>query len=168
MKKKPSIILDYNKTKGGVDTVDKKIASYTCRRKTNRWPVVVFTNILDISVINAFVLFNSVCPEWNNKKHHRRRLFIQSLGEALIKPHMKKRVHLPRSTGARNIITNLCSSNAELSNTPGSSTEVTGAQKRGRCGSCQNSYNRHTSKCTICKKFICKAHTRNVCYQCMK
>ena len=44
--KKPRIILDYNKTEGGVDSVDKKIACYTCKRKTNRWPVVVFSNIL--------------------------------------------------------------------------------------------------------------------------
>ena len=61
--KKPRIILDYNKTKYGVDSVDKKIAHYTYKRKTNRWSVVVFSNILDISVNNAFVLFISVFPD---------------------------------------------------------------------------------------------------------
>jgi len=61
--KKPRIILHYNKTKYGVDSVDKKIAYYTYKRKTNRWSVVVFSNILDISVNNAFVLFISVFPD---------------------------------------------------------------------------------------------------------
>jgi len=39
--KKPKIILDYNATKGAVDTLDKLIATYTCMRKTNRWPVIL-------------------------------------------------------------------------------------------------------------------------------
>ncbi|XP_037552794.1 piggyBac transposable element-derived protein 4-like, partial [Nematolebias whitei] len=45
--KKPEIILDYNKNKGGVDTLDKLTATYTCQRMTRRWPMVVFYNILD-------------------------------------------------------------------------------------------------------------------------
>ena len=40
--KKPKIILDYNATKGAVVTLDKLIATYTCKRKTKRWPVTVF------------------------------------------------------------------------------------------------------------------------------
>ena len=46
--KKPQAILNYNSTKGVVDTLDKMISCYTCRRKTKRWPVVVFSNVLDI------------------------------------------------------------------------------------------------------------------------
>ena len=74
--KKPRIILDNNKTKCGVDSVDKKITCYTCKRKTNIWPVAVFSNILDVSVNKAFVLFISVFPDWNAAKHYRRRVFI--------------------------------------------------------------------------------------------
>lgn len=47
--KKPIIILDYNKNKGGVENLDKLTATYTCQRMTKRWPVVVFYNILDVS-----------------------------------------------------------------------------------------------------------------------
>ena len=92
--KKPRIILDYNKTKGGVDSVDKKIAWYTCKRKTNRWPVVVFSNILDISVNNAFVLFIRVFPNWNAANHYRRQLFIETLAESFIKGHTNRRQQL--------------------------------------------------------------------------
>ncbi|KAL7870844.1 hypothetical protein SRHO_G00083410 [Serrasalmus rhombeus] len=58
--KKPIIILDYNKNKGGVDNLDKMTATYTCQRMTRRWPMVVFYNILDVSAYNAFVLWNQI------------------------------------------------------------------------------------------------------------
>ncbi|KAI3372472.1 hypothetical protein L3Q82_022962, partial [Scortum barcoo] len=58
--KKPIIILDYNKNKGGVDNLDKLTASYTCQRMTRRWPMVVFYNILDVSAYNAFVLWTHI------------------------------------------------------------------------------------------------------------
>ncbi|CAK1580708.1 unnamed protein product [Parnassius mnemosyne] len=35
---KPSIIKYYNKTKSGVDTMDKMVTEYTTKRRTNRWP----------------------------------------------------------------------------------------------------------------------------------
>ena len=152
--RKPLIILDYNKTKGGVDTMDKKIAAYTCKRKTNRWPVVVFSNILDVSVNNAYVLFISVFQDWNVTKHHRRRLFIQTIGESLINEHVAERVHPPRLLKRET----LTSSN-------GNSNQFD--KKRGRCSLCEKSDNKHTTKCDICNIFICKNHTKNVCFHCL-
>jgi len=35
--RKPEIILFYNSTKGGVDTVDLMVRYYSCRIKTRRW-----------------------------------------------------------------------------------------------------------------------------------
>ncbi|XP_040268703.1 piggyBac transposable element-derived protein 4-like [Bufo bufo] len=60
--KKPTIILDYNKNKGGVDNLDKLTATYTCQRMTRRWPMAVFSNILDVSAYNAFVLWTHIHP----------------------------------------------------------------------------------------------------------
>ena len=62
IEKKIQIILDYYKTKFGVDTIDQKLASCTSKRKTNRWPFVVFYNLLNLSVNNTFVIFTSVFP----------------------------------------------------------------------------------------------------------
>ncbi len=58
--KKPTIILDYNKNKGGVDNLDKLTATYTCQRMTRRWPIVVFYSILDVSAYNAFMLWTHI------------------------------------------------------------------------------------------------------------
>ncbi|KAM3926735.1 piggyBac transposable element-derived protein 4-like [Leptodactylus fuscus] len=66
--RKPDIILDYNATKGAVDTLDQVISTYTCKRKTNRWPMILFYNILDVSAYNAFVLWREIDPDWNRNK----------------------------------------------------------------------------------------------------
>lgn len=34
---KPSMVLHYNQTRGGVDNLDKVAGTYSCRRKTSRW-----------------------------------------------------------------------------------------------------------------------------------
>ena len=52
--RKPAIILDYNCNKGGVDKLDKVIGTYSCRRMTACWPLVIFHNIIDVSSYNAY------------------------------------------------------------------------------------------------------------------
>ncbi|KAE8277713.1 hypothetical protein D5F01_LYC24274 [Larimichthys crocea] len=59
---KPAVILDYNSNKGGVDNLDKVVATYSCRRMTARWPLAVFHNILDVSSYNAFVIWRELNP----------------------------------------------------------------------------------------------------------
>ena len=79
--KKSKIILDYNVTKVAVDTLDKLIATYTCKRKTNRWPVNVFYNILDTTAYNAFVLWTEINPHWKENILHKRRIYLEELGK---------------------------------------------------------------------------------------
>lgn len=50
---KPEIIMDYNRTKGGVDTVDKLSATFSVARVTRRWPMAVFYAILNIAGTNV-------------------------------------------------------------------------------------------------------------------
>ena len=54
--KKPEVITYYNATKGGVDTMDQMVRWFTTKRKTRRWPMVIFYNMLDISALNAFIV----------------------------------------------------------------------------------------------------------------
>ena len=42
IERKPQMILDYNSCKGGVDTLDQLVRTYSCKRKTNRWPFALF------------------------------------------------------------------------------------------------------------------------------
>ena len=72
--RKPEVILTYNETKAGLDTMDQMTRTYSCKRKTRRWPLVVFYNVLDISAINAYVIWKALNPNWNSNKSHKRRL----------------------------------------------------------------------------------------------
>ncbi|KAF4530517.1 hypothetical protein B566_EDAN018629 [Ephemera danica] len=54
---KPEIIMDYNKYKGGVDTLDQMVHTYTCKRSCRRWPMAVFFNLLDVIGIAALKIW---------------------------------------------------------------------------------------------------------------
>jgi hypothetical protein len=62
---KPEIIMDYNSTKGGVDNLDKLVTGCSYKRRTLRWPLVIFFNILNISPYNAFVIWMALNTDWN-------------------------------------------------------------------------------------------------------
>lgn len=95
-KKLPAIVAYYNRTKGGVDTIDKMLGTYSCKRKSNRWPMAVFSNIIDISALNAFVVYNEINPNFQSKQvKTRRRNFLEQLGHELATPHMMKRTGKP-------------------------------------------------------------------------
>ena len=80
---KPEVILTYSETKAGVDTVYQMTRNYSCKRKTRRWSLVVFYNMLDISAINAYVIWKALNPNWNSKKSRKRRLYLLQLGKEL-------------------------------------------------------------------------------------
>ncbi|KAL6455001.1 hypothetical protein MHYP_G00102710 [Metynnis hypsauchen] len=91
-KKKPEIIQYYNKTKGGVDTMDQMVSNYTCQRRTRRWPMVLWFNVLDVATLNAYTNFTAQHPDYMGGASNARRLFIKELGKELVMPHMKRRM----------------------------------------------------------------------------
>ncbi|KRX63032.1 hypothetical protein T09_11928 [Trichinella sp. T9] len=48
--RKADIVLFYNETKSGVDTLDQPVLVYTCKRRTRRWPMVLWFTTLDCAV----------------------------------------------------------------------------------------------------------------------
>jgi hypothetical protein len=70
--KKPNMILEYNRTRGGVDNADKLVREYSCARRTSRWPLRLFMNMLDIGALNAFIIWMLKNKDWNQSKPHRR------------------------------------------------------------------------------------------------
>lgn len=60
---KPDIILDYNLTKGGVDTCDKMCAAYSVSRVTRRWPQAIFYVLMNIASINSRVVLSFIHPQ---------------------------------------------------------------------------------------------------------
>ncbi|KAF3861194.1 hypothetical protein F7725_001449 [Dissostichus mawsoni] len=60
-----------------------------------------------ISHYDAYVLWTSIEPSWQQQKPYRRRLFIEEVGEMLVTPHIKKRGRLPRSSAAATMVSDL-------------------------------------------------------------
>lgn len=158
--KKPDIIHFYNKTKAGVDALDQLVCNYTCKRKTNRWPVALFCNMLDISAYNSFVLWTKLNPSWNANKKYRRRLYLLELGYSMIDPHIVRRERLPYGKSARN-----AAQQVKIRNEPQPSFTVKpdtkcSNLKRSRCFICPNTANANkvSTKCNNCNKYVCKSH----------
>ena len=88
-KMKPEIITFYNKTKGGVDSVDQMCYNCSVYRRSKWWPMVLIASCLNISVINSFILWKLA-----TKKDATRSEFNKILSRKLIQQQIDKRVSL--------------------------------------------------------------------------
>lgn len=140
-KQKPDIILSYNATKGGVDTMDQMTRCYTVKRMTRRWPLVVFYNMIDVSVMNSFILWKSITS--NNMQ---RRQFIIHLGKALAGV-----IEDTNPTEEAEAVENA----------------VEPVVKRRRCSMCPPSLDRKNKIiCKKCNNNVCKDHSVILCNNC--
>ena len=80
--KKPNVIMDYNKHKGGVDTLDENCVEFSCLRKINRWPMVINYNLINVATNNAFLVMRG-----NGKKKE----FLKKLNFLLAKLFVNSR-----------------------------------------------------------------------------
>jgi len=178
---RPEIITHYNDTKGGVDTLDRMIAEYTCQRQTRRWPMALFMNIIDMAAVNAFVLWIQTHPDWKQSYLQRRRLFLFDLGKMLTAPLIKRRLddpsvrdRLPKKT-RESMVECLRSTPGEEINETDEDVETrqpppnTGSRKRARCHLCPRSADKKVNtSCQSCKKHVCQHHkmTQVLCTRC--
>ena len=81
---KSDIILHYNQTKGAEDTVDQMCHTYSVQRKTRRWPLAYFMNLLNLGGLNAYITFVTQNPHWCLGLSYRRRQFLEDLGLDLV------------------------------------------------------------------------------------
>ena len=77
-KKKPDSVLYYNKTKVGVDLYDQMTRRYSVKAASWRWPMHVFYNVVDMALINSWILYKQVF-----QSSISNREFIQSVAEEL-------------------------------------------------------------------------------------
>ncbi|XP_032364125.1 LOW QUALITY PROTEIN: piggyBac transposable element-derived protein 4-like [Etheostoma spectabile] len=191
---KPDIILHYNHTKGGVDNLDKLVGTYSCRRKTARWPLAVFHNILDVSAYNAFVLWRELRPEWMRGKLNKRRAFLEQLGRALVNPLIERRRRLPRTEASAALVKAVVTASRSCGggggggggdcDSGGGGTVTRGLEehgdsepdtprmqsKRKRCQLCPERKDRKSHiVCGGCKRYICGSCTRAYyCAECVR
>jgi len=71
-------VLFYNKTKVGVDVLDQMTRMHSVRVGSRRWPIHVFYNVIDISLINSWIIYKEVY-----QSSISRHKFIQKVCEEL-------------------------------------------------------------------------------------
>lgn len=152
--KKPLVNLDYNSTKGGVDTVDQMCASYSTSRITRRWPLALFFRHLDICGINSRVIF-----KFNNVYNKEsRRVFLKNLALQLMENHLKDRAKLqslPKDVYAF------------LSKYRDNELQTKAPTRQGICHICGSHKNNRTKLvCQHCGNNVCKNHIAIKCLEC--
>lgn len=157
----PEIIRFYNSTKGGVDTLDQLCHTYSTNRKTRRWPLCLFYNLLNIVGYNSMILLRgSNAPEKEMIKN--RRAYLKKLALDLVKPHMESRLEIP--TLRRELRQTICN---VLKITNPVEVPIRPTTTTGRCTFCPRSEDRKSRvSCAVCKKFICLHHQKKICPTC--
>lgn len=154
---RPDMILDYNIGKGGVDQMDENVEEFSCVRKTVRWPLLVFLNVLNVACNNAYIF---MCRDGYTKT---KKQFLRQVSLLLSTPFAKER-HRRNRGFQRHIV---------------AAAEVFGfvcpavtpppvKQQIGRCHLC-SSVSR--SSCDKCGRFACPKHKtsmkKTVCSTCV-
>lgn len=161
---KPIMITEYNKTKGGVDEVDKKCSIYSCSRRTRRWPMALFYRLVDLSGVNTYVLYNR-CTDTVKMT---RGSFLMSLARELVLPEMRLRVYndrIPREL--RLTIERVIGPTDMPPAPPSKSYSSPGPGPRQTCVICPSRLKRRTKYfCYRCKKPMCLTCSHQVCSDC--
>lgn len=169
-KQKPEIILEYNRTKGGVDVLDLMCRNYSTRSMTRRWTLVHFQNLLDIAAINTMTVYEQCHPGWSGKRgNHGRRFFLQKLSEELCLEHMRYR--LTNRIGLHcNIIAAIKlfvpDSTSTISSTEPDDRPVSRCALCRASGKLQRLCNSTKAQCQLCDRPVCGKHSQTVGYVC--
>ncbi|KAJ8709731.1 hypothetical protein PYW08_009735 [Mythimna loreyi] len=84
---KPVCIRDYNMAMGGVDLKAQKLSMYLLERKRGvKWYRKMFKRLLNVSIMNAFVMYQSSLKR-RGKVSVTHREFRLALAESLVKRH---------------------------------------------------------------------------------
>ena len=131
----PRVVVDYNKGKTGVDVSDQMAVSYAIRRKCVKWYQILFCNLVDTAVVNAYLVHRKLGGEMTHLN------FRKSLTKGLCGRQQPVRPRTPP---------------APRPPTPGRHV-LTCTDKYRRCKVCSRAGKRKVVKfeCRICKGGFC-------------
>lgn len=149
---KPKIVLDYNKSMGGVDRKDQFLSAHPVERLRNKvWYKKVFARLLSTAVFNIFIIYQTK----DSKITHRQ--FRTILAEALVKRHAQIDLTTePRLyTNRRGKLTRQTNSRPTVDH---DHFPVRSSAKKSRCWMCTRIRKRETRtiwKCAQCDVHLC-------------
>lgn len=90
----PGIVLEYNKSMGAVDLNDQRRSTYPIGRVSHRWWMNIFYYLVEICIINSYILFNFKYPNRLSHKEFRIKL-MNDLLEDKPKTTQRRRRSVP-------------------------------------------------------------------------
>lgn len=160
----PAIVKEYNLHMGGVDLSDMLVALYRTKLKTRRWYLNIFSQVIDICVNNAWLLYRRDSTLLDpNKKTMPLKTFRHEIFESLTKKNRTRRSINSRNNfpvpGPQNKIRKI------IGNRPNNDIRYDNVdhfpifESRGRCKFCRNGQTNIT--CSKCKMRLCLTENRN-------
>ena len=166
--KKPDTVEFYDQTKSGVDVLDRKVRTFTARRKCRRWPYTFVMNLIDVAVCNAAYIFGEVHQVTQQEMKSMHRQFLINCGYQMVEQQLSRRAsspaaHQPGVKASLSILGYL-----------DTTCEPTGDQELPfslaspqRCAFCSREDDKKTRiGCCTCQRPMCAAHRSGKCAAC--
>ena len=167
-KERPPLISVYNKYMGSVDVIDALLKKYTCaqkvgnRRDKTAWLKKSAFYMWDLFLLNVYsfwrVQFSKNNPGVKKLPNAFHRNFLIDLGKNLMRPKPAELPVLPTSSCSMGI-----SALKNIENQPPAK------KRRVVCEICTCDKFRTSEKCGVCRKYVCKNHSKSVkiCTNCI-
>lgn len=151
--------------------MDQMVSHFSCKRKTNRWPLAMFFNLLDVSTLAAFVMYRDCEQHVKLERLTDRKNFLLRLAKELVLPNIVRRAEnklVIRNLSVRTAISAMLEREIIFSlGEPAAERDATGRKtKKGSCYQCPTRKDCR-EQCTKCAKPICAQHTLKVCSTCL-
>ena len=144
-----------------VDNMDHLTTIFSCRRKTNRWPMVLFFNMLDVAGVAAFIIWISLNPDWSfNDRQERWRKFLKQLGQELTNDYIQ--VCLQTQSCLKSNVRNALKMIGKLHDLPQLAPAAENRPQK-RCRLCPTRIDKKTPGVwNICNRNVCPAYSSKV------
>ena len=166
---KANTILTYNKTKVGVDSVDQMSRQYSVQAPSRRWPVAVFYNILNLSIINSWIIYNQV----NQSQISRRNYIIKLIEEINEYANKNEQNKVSTPVSQKRFAENSSPTSPSVKRTRLNLILNQSPKHRITCQIMMCNKNKSIGECNLCKKLCCGSCTYHVervltCKNCKK
>ena len=158
---KPQSIAQYNTYMGGVDLSDQLISYYNVLLKSKKWYKTIFCHTVDLSIVNAFILYKEMCAgtgfEPMSQKEFRKQV-AESLRKDWVDAEEARKVSHNPDVHAMFFCPVAINNPVE---TPASQKATAGRKNCARCFSLERKERKTPWKCSACSTPLCLQVDRN-------
>lgn len=147
----PAVILDYNKSMGGVDLLDKMCYSYRFAIRSKRWYLYIFWHTVKMAAVNAWLMQRRIDQQQGQKSAPLRE-FLAELATSLVL-YLKRSAGRPSEENLPPAKKQACMAIPRDVRTDGTQHWPIWNERRNRCKACTGGYT--FISCSKCQVSLC-------------